>query len=352
MYFRTTVLLRLIVILGLRHLAGRRRLRRLRGLRPYRRGFAARLYQHRRPAAGSQRLHHHQPRRRRALRRAHLRPGQGPPAVHRRRGSRDGGRRGTDDAAFALSAERRGPRTRAADPRLGGDALVVSRAPAHDRWVARQRHSHRAMPDPGRRMRQRAQPRDACAVRHGDGGRAGGAERRGRARPRRRASGAGLARLAAAGRVRRLRPRGLPRRARARRRRPCCDARPAARRGQRRAPARHGARPPLALGDPRRALRSCAPVHPRLAALRRRRGRLAAAAGHRVQRPVFSGPIALARASDRVLGRRRQARSDLARTPGWLDGLLGPVLGAEARLIGSGRSLPFGVSLVALLAAR
>jgi SAM-dependent methyltransferase len=64
------------------------------------------------------------------------------------------------------------------------------------------------------------------------------------------------------------------------------------------------------------------------------------------------GPIALARASDRVLGRRRRARSDLARTPGWLDGLLGLVLGAEGRLIGSGRSLPFGVSLVALLAAR
>jgi SAM-dependent methyltransferase len=64
------------------------------------------------------------------------------------------------------------------------------------------------------------------------------------------------------------------------------------------------------------------------------------------------GPIALARTSDRVLGRRRRARSDLARTPRWLDGLLGLVLGAEARLIGSGRSLPFGVSLVALLAAR
>ena len=42
-------------------------------------------------------------------------------------------RRGTDDAALALSAERRGPRTRAADPRLRGEALVVPRAPAHDR---------------------------------------------------------------------------------------------------------------------------------------------------------------------------------------------------------------------------
>lgn len=63
-------------------------------------------------------------------------------------------------------------------------------------------------------------------------------------------------------------------------------------------------------------------------------------------------PIALARAGDRVLGRRREARSDLDRTQGWLNGVLGLVLGAEARLIGSGRSLPFGVSLVALLAAR
>jgi SAM-dependent methyltransferase len=64
------------------------------------------------------------------------------------------------------------------------------------------------------------------------------------------------------------------------------------------------------------------------------------------------GPIALARAGDRVRGRRRRARSDLVRTPRWLDRLLGLVLGAEARLIGSGRSLPFGVSLVVLLAAR
>ena len=63
------------------------------------------------------------------------------------------------------------------------------------------------------------------------------------------------------------------------------------------------------------------------------------------------GPIALARAGDRVLGHRRPARSDLARTPRWLNGVLGLVLGVEAQLISSGRSLPFGVSLVALLAA-
>jgi SAM-dependent methyltransferase len=63
------------------------------------------------------------------------------------------------------------------------------------------------------------------------------------------------------------------------------------------------------------------------------------------------GPIAVARAADRALGRLRPARSDLGRTPPALDRVLGTVLGAEARIIGSGRSLPFGVSIVALLAA-
>ena len=51
MYFRTTVLLRLIVILGFAISLAGRRLRGVRDLRPYRRGLAARLYEHRRPAA-------------------------------------------------------------------------------------------------------------------------------------------------------------------------------------------------------------------------------------------------------------------------------------------------------------
>ena len=63
------------------------------------------------------------------------------------------------------------------------------------------------------------------------------------------------------------------------------------------------------------------------------------------------GPIAVARAADRALGGLRPARSDLGRTPPALDRVLGTILGAEARIIGSGRSLPFGVSIVALLAA-
>ncbi|HEX5898738.1 MAG TPA: class I SAM-dependent methyltransferase [Solirubrobacteraceae bacterium] len=63
------------------------------------------------------------------------------------------------------------------------------------------------------------------------------------------------------------------------------------------------------------------------------------------------GPIAAARAADRTIGRLRPSRSDLGRTPRSLDRVLGAVLGAEARIIGSGRSLPFGVSIVALLGA-
>jgi SAM-dependent methyltransferase len=66
---------------------------------------------------------------------------------------------------------------------------------------------------------------------------------------------------------------------------------------------------------------------------------------------VLLGPIAVARAADRAIGRLRPARSDLGRTPRSLDRMLGTVLGTEARIIGSGRSLPFGVSIVALLAA-
>lgn len=63
------------------------------------------------------------------------------------------------------------------------------------------------------------------------------------------------------------------------------------------------------------------------------------------------GPIAVARAADRAIGRLRPARSDLGRTPRSLDRVLGTVLGTEARIIGSGRSLPFGVSIVVLLGA-
>jgi hypothetical protein len=83
---------------------------------------------------------------------------------------------------------------------------------------------------------------------------------------------------------------------------------------------------------------------------------VAAAAGWRPLRvtgfnAALLGPIAVARAVDRVVGGLRPARSDLGRTPRSLDRALGMVLGAEARIIGSGRSLPFGVSIVALLAA-
>jgi SAM-dependent methyltransferase len=83
---------------------------------------------------------------------------------------------------------------------------------------------------------------------------------------------------------------------------------------------------------------------------------VAATAGWRPERvtgfnATLLGPIAVARVADRALGRLRPARSDLGRTPPALDRVLGTVLGAEARIIGSGRSLPFGVSIVALLAA-
>jgi SAM-dependent methyltransferase len=83
---------------------------------------------------------------------------------------------------------------------------------------------------------------------------------------------------------------------------------------------------------------------------------VARTAGWRPQRvtgfnATLLGPIAVARTVDRAIGGRRRARSDLGRTPAALDRALGMVLGAEARIIGSGRSLPFGVSIVALLGA-
>lgn len=62
-------------------------------------------------------------------------------------------------------------------------------------------------------------------------------------------------------------------------------------------------------------------------------------------------PIALARMADRLMGDRAASRSDLGRTPGAVGAPLERILAAEARMIGSGRSLPFGVSLVALFVA-
>ena len=84
---------------------------------------------------------------------------------------------------------------------------------------------------------------------------------------------------------------------------------------------------------------------------------VADAAGWRPRRitgfnAALLGPIAVARLADRVIGPPRPARSDLGRTPRSLDRVFGAVLAAEARIIGSGRSLPFGVSIVALLGAR
>ena len=88
MFFRTTVLLRWIVLLGFVVRRWAALLGALRDLLALRRGHAAGLHEHRRPARPAERLHHHLARRRRALRRADLRPGQGPPAVRRRRADR------------------------------------------------------------------------------------------------------------------------------------------------------------------------------------------------------------------------------------------------------------------------
>jgi SAM-dependent methyltransferase len=99
-------------------------------------------------------------------------------------------------------------------------------------------------------------------------------------------------------------------------------------------------------------------MHDELAGHRRRytRSSLLSAAGAAGWRPTrvtgFNAtllvPIGLARMADRLLGERAARRSDLGRTP---RAPLEPILAAEARMIGSGRSLPFGVSLVALLVA-
>jgi SAM-dependent methyltransferase len=82
----------------------------------------------------------------------------------------------------------------------------------------------------------------------------------------------------------------------------------------------------------------------------------AGAAGWRATRvtgfnTTLAPAIALARMADRVLGGRSAPRSDLGRTPRAMGAPLERILAAEARLIGLQRSLPFGVSLVALLAA-
>ena len=62
-------------------------------------------------------------------------------------------------------------------------------------------------------------------------------------------------------------------------------------------------------------------------------------------------PIALSRLAGKLPGPRAAARSDLGRTPAVLGGPLERILAAEARIIGLGVSLPFGVSLVALFEA-
>ena len=84
---------------------------------------------------------------------------------------------------------------------------------------------------------------------------------------------------------------------------------------------------------------------------------VAADGGWRPQRvtgfnAALLGPIAVARAG-RPRDRRAPARALGPRAhPPSLDRVLGTVLGAEARIIGSGRSLPFGVSIVARLRPR
>ena len=88
MFFRTTVLLRWIVLLGFVVAVLGGLLGALRDLLALRRGHAAGLHEHRRPARAAERLHHHLAGRRGAVRRADLRPGQGPPAVRRRRADR------------------------------------------------------------------------------------------------------------------------------------------------------------------------------------------------------------------------------------------------------------------------
>ena len=91
MFFRTTVLLRWIVLLGFVVAVLGGLLGAVRDLLALRRGHPAGLHEHRRPARPAERLHHHLARCRRAVRRADLRPGQGPPTVRRRRADRQRG---------------------------------------------------------------------------------------------------------------------------------------------------------------------------------------------------------------------------------------------------------------------
>lgn len=82
-------------------------------------------------------------------------------------------------------------------------------------------------------------------------------------------------------------------------------------------------------------------------------GRAAAAGLHAERVTSFNtallGPIALARRAQRALD-RKQPSSDLGRTPqGPVNAALERVLRGEARLIGRGRDLPVGVSLLAVL---
>jgi hypothetical protein len=59
-------------------------------------------------------------------------------------------------------------------------------------------------------------------------------------------------------------------------------------------------------------------------------------------------PAAVVRLGGRVVG-RDGSRSDLALTPGWLDGILELPLTAEARMIGAGHRILVGLSLLAVL---
>lgn len=59
-------------------------------------------------------------------------------------------------------------------------------------------------------------------------------------------------------------------------------------------------------------------------------------------------PIAIHRLVQRIVGGSTSERNDFTRTPDRFNGVLTDLLSYEARLIGSGRKFPFGVSLAAL----
>ena len=169
-------------------------------------------------------------------------------------------------------------------------------------------------------------------VRHGHRARAGGAQRRRGARARRGRRRAGLARRALPFESDVVRPRGVPGRARARRRTtaPRC-ASCAGSTAPRRPAARRRARLPLAVGGPRRAVGPCAPLHPRLAAgVGAGRG-LAAGPGDAGSTPRCCPPSPRPRADAALGGRRAPPIGPGPHAAGGSAALLGRVLAAEAR---------------------